>query len=83
MPEPLSIAALKFQTYYDKRHSGRRLTWQGNLGSVDMRIRFKSRSHEVNMSTMAAVVVLLFEGVQDGEALSYTVSRPPNRPKRG
>lgn len=73
MPEPLATAAGTFQKYYDSRHSGRRLTWQGNLGTVDMRIRFKSRSHEVNMSTAAAVVVLLFEAVQDGESLSYTV----------
>lgn len=39
-----------------------------------MRIRFKSRSHEVNMSTAAAVVVLLFEGLTDGASLSYSVS---------
>ncbi|KAK8853446.1 hypothetical protein IAR55_004152 [Kwoniella newhampshirensis] len=60
-----------FQRYYDSRHSGRRLTWQGNLGTADVKVKFKSRSHDLNVSTHALVVLLLFEDVKAGDSLSY------------
>lgn len=63
-----------FQKYYDSRHSGRRLTWQGNLGTADVKVRFKARTHDLNVSTQALVVLLLFEEVREDETLSYTVS---------
>jgi cullin 3 len=60
-----------YQKYYDSRHSGRRLTWQANLGTADVRVRFKARSHDLNVSTQALVVLLLFEDVPEDEVLSY------------
>ena len=71
----LSSATAMYQNYYDSRHSGRRLTWQGNLGTADVRVRFKARSHDLNVSTHALVVLLLFEDVGADQTLSYTVSR--------
>lgn len=68
----LKEATSLYQRYYDSRHSGRRLTWQANLGTADVRVRFKARSHDLNVSTQALVVLLLFEGVKDGETLSYS-----------
>ena len=67
----LSEATTMYQKYYDSRHSGRRLTWQGNLGTADVRVRFKARAHDINVSTHALVVLLLFENVQSDEVLSY------------
>ena len=67
----LSEATSTFQKYYDSRHSGRRLTWQGNLGTADVRVRFKTRAHDLNVSTHALIVLLLFENVQSDETLSY------------
>lgn len=72
--EPLANATQVYQRYYDGRHSGRRLTWQANLGTADVRVRFKARSHDLNVSTQALVVLLLFEDVKEGEILSYSVS---------
>jgi cullin 3 len=63
-----------FQKYYDSRHNGRRLTWQGSLGTADVKVRFKARSHDLNVSTHALVVLLLFEDVRDEDSLSYAVS---------
>jgi len=63
-----------FQKYYDSRHSGRRLTWQGSLGTADVKVRFKARSHDLNVSTHAMVVLLLFEDVRGEDSLSYAVS---------
>ncbi|KLT38707.1 Cullin-domain-containing protein [Cutaneotrichosporon oleaginosum] len=69
--EPLGAATQLYQRYYDSRHSGRRLTWQANLGTADVRVRFKARPHDLNVSTQALVVLLLFEEVKEGENLSY------------
>ena len=70
----LSTATATFQKYYDSRHSGRRLTWQGNLGQADVKVRFKARSHDISLSTQALVVLLLFEDLSEDEFLSYSVS---------
>ncbi|WWC91937.1 uncharacterized protein L201_006889 [Kwoniella dendrophila CBS 6074] len=70
-PAALQPSMETFQKYYDSRHSGRRLTWQGNLGTADVRVRFKTRSHDLNLSTHALVVLLLFEETKSGESLSY------------
>lgn len=68
----LADATHIFQRYYDSRHSGRRLTWQGNLGTADVRVRFRSRSHDINLSTQALVVLLLFENAQTDEVIGYS-----------
>ncbi|WWC95142.1 hypothetical protein V866_001996 [Kwoniella sp. B9012] len=70
-PAALQPSMETFQKYYDSRHSGRRLTWQGNLGTADVKVRFKSRTHDLNLSTHALVVLLLFEDTKSGETLSY------------
>ncbi|KIZ00668.1 cullin 3 [Monoraphidium neglectum] len=46
--------------YYLAAHSGRRLTWQLNMGNVDLRAQFGSRKHELTVSTYNAVILLLF-----------------------
>ncbi|KAF9200508.1 Cullin-3 [Haplosporangium sp. Z 27] len=67
------IAATKvFETFFMKRHNGRKLTWHVTMGNVDLRATFDARKHELNVSTMAAVVLLLFNNVPEGELLSYT-----------
>jgi cullin 3 len=75
LPPTLSSATVAFSKYYDSRHSGRRLTWQGSLGTADVKVRFRARSHDVSLSTHALVVLLLFEDVKDGESLPYSVGR--------
>ncbi|WVW86394.1 hypothetical protein I302_108440 [Kwoniella bestiolae CBS 10118] len=70
-PTALQPSMETFQKYYDSRHSGRRLTWQGNLGTADVKVRFKTRTHDLNLSTHALVVLLLFEDTKSGESLTY------------
>lgn len=74
LPPILQECTQTFEQYYDSRHSGRRLTWQGNQGTVDLRIRFKARTHEVSCSTQAACVLLCFEELGEGQSLGYYVS---------
>lgn len=71
-PEEMIRASKSFEQFYLSRHSGRRLTWQPSLGNADVRVTFKSRKHELNVSTYALVILLLFENV---DSMSYQVSR--------
>lgn len=83
-PPDFQRAIQSFERFYLGRHQGRKITWRPEMGNVDVRIRFKARSHEVNMSTFAMVVLSLFEDLQKGEGLGYVVSAWPrsNRVKR-
>lgn len=40
-----------FKEHYLKQHSGRRLAWQTNMGSADLKAIFNTRKHEINVST--------------------------------
>ena len=73
-PAELLRTAKSFEQFYLSRHSGRRLTWQPSLGNADVRVKFNSRKHDLNVSTYALVILLLFEDVPDGTSLSYEVS---------
>ncbi|KAA1467488.1 Cullin-domain-containing protein [Dentipellis sp. KUC8613] len=71
LPQDLTKTSKSFEQFYLSRHSGRRLTWQPSLGNVDIRASFKARKHDLNVSTFASVILLLFEEVDDGEFLTY------------
>lgn len=73
LPEILSKSCKSFEHYYLSRHSGRRLTWQPSLGNADVRVQFKARKHDLNVSTFALIILLLYEGVEDGGFLTYEV----------
>ena len=60
-----------FERFYQSRHSGRLLTWHPNYGSADVRVQFKARKHELNVSTYALIILLLFESVAEGDRLSW------------
>ena len=73
VPNLLAKSCQSFEQFYLSRHSGRRLTWQYSLGSADIRAQFKARSHDLNVSTLALVILLLFEDIRDNDLLSYSV----------
>lgn len=75
LPEELLKASKSFEQFYFSKHTGRRLTWQPSLGNADVRVTFNARKHDLNVSTFALVILLLFENVADGDTLSYSVSR--------
>ncbi|KAI9685074.1 MAG: Cullin-3 [Bathelium mastoideum] len=72
-----------FEQYYADKHSGRVLTWHANLGSADLRATFpkvsgakegtslgKERRHEINVSTFAMVILLLFNDLVPNQTLT-------------
>lgn len=70
---PKELEALKdsFTTYYLGRHSGRKLSWQANMGNADLKTSFKGVKKELNVSTYAMVVLLAFNNIPAGESISF------------
>lgn len=73
LPDILSQGVLAFTEFYDSKHSGRILTFRTDYGNVEVKAKFKLRSHELNVSTNAMVVLALFGDLDDDEPLSYGV----------
>ena len=75
LPKILQDGIRSFEAFYNHhKHAGRKLTFMADQGSVEVKTRFKNRTHELNISTYAMVVLALFEGLGDDEKLSYRVS---------
>ena len=69
LPPQLQKCTEVFREVYMKLHSGRRLSWQANMGNVDLRARFVPRKHEINTSTYQACILMLFNAV---DSMSYS-----------
>jgi cullin 3 len=75
-PPALENVRKRFEQFYMSKHSGRALSWQPQLGGADIRLTFtkangKMQRHELNTSTYAMVILLLFNDVPDGQCLTY------------
>lgn len=44
------------------------------MGNADLRVTFDKRKHDLNVSTFALVILLLFEDIPNDEFLTYEVS---------
>ncbi|RCH98771.1 cullin-3 [Rhizopus azygosporus] len=60
MPPQLLTACESFEKFYFGRHNGRRLTWQPQMGTADVRAHFTKSKHLLNISTYAMMVLLQF-----------------------
>jgi len=69
LPTEMSALCEKFRTYYLSAHTGRKLTWQTNMGTADLKATFGSgQKHELNVSTYQMCVLMLFN---NADRLSY------------
>ena len=63
-----------FENFYLDKHSGRKLTWQANMGTADLRAYFHEmkgkKTRELNVSTYAMIILLLFNDLPPGQFLS-------------
>lgn len=71
MPPIIAKHIAHFERFYNTKHTGRRLSWQPNYGTADIRVAFKARKHELNVSTLAMIVLLAFSDTEIGEELEY------------
>ncbi|GAB7341224.1 hypothetical protein MBLNU457_7507t1 [Dothideomycetes sp. NU457] len=79
-PAAIDKLRLSFEQYYAGRYSGRVLTWQGNMGTADIKATFskvpskdgpKVRTHELNVSTFAMIILMLFNDLEAGKSLTF------------
>ncbi len=63
LPRELERCCDDFRNFYLATHNGRRLVWQTNMGTADLRVDFGAKRHEINVSTYQMVVLLLFNDV--------------------
>ncbi|KXZ56311.1 hypothetical protein GPECTOR_1g274 [Gonium pectorale] len=65
----VQAACEAFRAFYLSTHSGRRLTFQPNMGTADLRAVFGAgRRHELNVSTYQMCILLLFN---EQDSMSY------------
>ncbi|KAK5115182.1 hypothetical protein LTR85_009940 [Meristemomyces frigidus] len=75
-PPSIDRVRLGFERYYSDKHSGRKLTWQTNMGDADMKGTFpkskggKPRTHDINCSTYAMLILLLFNELPAERSIS-------------
>ena len=74
---PTQIERIKkgFEKFYLDKHNGRQLTWQANMGTADLRAYFPEmkgtkKTRDLNVSTYAMLVLLLFNEVPAGQSLT-------------
>ncbi|CAA0822293.1 Cullin-3A [Striga hermonthica] len=61
LPSELSALCERFRSYYLGTHTGRRLSWQTNMGTADLRATFgNGQKYELNVSTYQMCVLMLF-----------------------
>ncbi|OVA09034.1 Cullin [Macleaya cordata] len=69
LPAEILRVCEKFKAYYLGIHTGRRLSWQTNMGSADLKATFgNGQKHELNVSTHQMCVLMLFN---NSDRLSY------------
>ncbi|KAJ1919765.1 hypothetical protein H4219_001795 [Mycoemilia scoparia] len=60
LPEQFKRAVDAFAEFYKTRFSGRQLSWYYHMGTVEIRTRFKTRIHELTVSTYQAFILTLY-----------------------
>jgi cullin 3 len=75
-PPVVENARKRFEKFYLDKHSGRALSWQANMGTADIRTTFrrangKVQRHDLNVSTYAMVILLLFQDLPSSQFLTF------------
>jgi cullin 3 len=81
-PSEITTLQESFKSFYLKERNGRKLTWQGHLGSADIKCVFpklpgkegaagKERRYELTVPTYGMLILLQFNELEQGQALSF------------
>jgi len=68
LPPQITKCCEMFKEHYLKQHSGRRLTWQTNMGTADIKAVFGTRKYEITVSTQMMCILLQFN---EADARTY------------
>ncbi|KAK2777664.1 Cullin-3 [Emmonsiellopsis sp. PD_33] len=75
-PRKVELLQDSFEKFYLGKHNGRKLSWQPGMGTADIRATFprpngKVARHDLNVSTYAMIILLLFNDLPPGESLTF------------
>eukprot|EP01023_Acetabularia_acetabulum_P015500 TRINITY_DN1752_c0_g1_i3.p1 TRINITY_DN1752_c0_g1~~TRINITY_DN1752_c0_g1_i3.p1 ORF type:complete len:734 (-),score=134.21 TRINITY_DN1752_c0_g1_i3:274-2475(-) len=65
IPRELIQCKDEFEKFYSSAYSGRKLSWQTNMGNVDIKTKFGNKTHELNVSTYQLCILMLFDQVDE------------------
>ena len=71
LPPEVAKHIEKYDMYYQRKHTGRRLTWKHDLAHSVVRAKFDKGQKELLVSAFQAIVLVLFGELKDGDNLSY------------
>ncbi|KAF2873575.1 cullin-4B [Massariosphaeria phaeospora] len=82
IPPQIKTATDKFERHYKAKHSGRKLDWKHALAHCQIRAKFPRGAKELVVSSFQAIVLLLFNGLNEDEHVDYnylkeTTGLPP------
>jgi cullin 3 len=69
LPLEISRCCDEFKKFYLGKHSGRRLTWQTNMGTAEMKATYGPNKHFLTCSTYQICILLLFN---EHDTLTFT-----------
>ncbi|KAK0673793.1 Cullin family-domain-containing protein [Cercophora samala] len=72
LPKEVVEQTTSFETYYQAKHTGRKLTWKHNLAHCVIKARFDRGPKELLLSAQQGSVLMLFNDVPDDTPLSYS-----------
>ena len=72
LPNILEDERKIFETFYNKKYSGRKMVWQHSLGVVSVKAHFPKGRKELSVSCYQATVLMLFNNMSEGDRLSFT-----------
>ncbi|KIW00071.1 hypothetical protein, variant [Verruconis gallopava] len=71
IPKEVFCEIERFEQHYKSKHSGRKLEWKHALAHCQIRASFPKGRKEIVVSSFQAIVLLLFNDVDDNEHISY------------
>lgn len=72
LPDEVASLIEKFDRHYKHKHSGRKLTWKHALAHSVVRSRFNKGTRELVVSGFQAIVLVLFNNIENDGHLSYS-----------
>lgn len=71
LPSAMTRVLDRFKLFYASKHSGRTLSWQHSLDQCVLRAHFPSGRKELSVSLYQGLVLLVFNSVPSGAAVSF------------
>ncbi|TPX36563.1 hypothetical protein SmJEL517_g01214 [Synchytrium microbalum] len=81
LPTELEKCQNVFKSYYEERHSGKKLTWVNSLGHCVLKASFPKGVKELSVSLFQAIVMLLFNTIHGSISFSDIQSQTRIEPK--